>query len=165
MGWNFHRNSRQVATIATITSQIFHQSFPVEARKPLKCSGCCSSSYRCCDGWSGKEGDNIDWQWTWNKRVHEKKMKNNWNNWPSVAILITLCHGIGLGWLSPMLPKLQSELDTPLDFVIDVNEASWLGSVISLGGVTGNFFFSFIMNRFGRKVALYGMALPNTVSL
>lgn len=64
-----------------------------------------------------------------------------------------------------MLPKLQSELDTPLDFVIDVNEASWLGSVISLGGVTGNFFFSFIMNRFGRKVALYGMALPNTVSL
>ncbi|EDW63941.1 facilitated trehalose transporter Tret1 [Drosophila virilis] len=78
------------------------------------------------------------------------------------AILITLCHGIGLGWLSPMLPKLQSELETPLDFVIDVNEASWLGSVISLGGVTGNFFFSFIMNRFGRKVALYGMALPNT---
>ncbi|ALC39234.1 CG14605, partial [Drosophila busckii] len=75
---------------------------------------------------------------------------------------ITFCHGIGLGWLSPMLPRLQSPEQTPLSFVIDVQEASWLGALISLGGVTGNFCFSFIMNRFGRKVALYGLALPHT---
>ncbi|KAH8403345.1 hypothetical protein KR222_011072, partial [Zaprionus bogoriensis] len=79
-----------------------------------------------------------------------------------VATLIVFCHGIGLGWLSPMLPQLQAEDKSPLNFVIDVHQASWLGSIISLGGVTGNFFFSFLMNRFGRKVALYGLAIPNT---
>ncbi|XP_017858727.1 PREDICTED: facilitated trehalose transporter Tret1-like [Drosophila arizonae] len=78
------------------------------------------------------------------------------------AILITLCHGIGLGWLSPMLPQLQSSVETPVDFVIDVHESSWLGAMLSLGALTGNFLFSCIMNRFGRKVALYGLALPNT---
>ncbi|KAM8716065.1 hypothetical protein ACLKA7_003017 [Drosophila subpalustris] len=78
------------------------------------------------------------------------------------ATLITISHGIGLGWLSPMLPMLQSVEATPLDFVIDVHEASWLGALISLGGVSGNFFFSYIMNRFGRKVSIYGLALPNT---
>ncbi|EDW03491.1 facilitated trehalose transporter Tret1 [Drosophila grimshawi] len=77
------------------------------------------------------------------------------------VILITFCHGIAIGWLAPMLQKLQSESETPLDFVIDVNEASWLGSLVSLGGLSGNFFFAFIMNRFGRKVAIYGMAVPN----
>ncbi|XP_068151164.1 facilitated trehalose transporter Tret1 [Drosophila tropicalis] len=78
------------------------------------------------------------------------------------AVLITFCHGIALGWLSPMLPKLQSKEETPLDFFIDVNEASWLGAAISLGGVSGNFFFSYVMGRFGRKVSLYGLAIPNT---
>ncbi|KAH8391771.1 hypothetical protein KR215_002775 [Drosophila sulfurigaster] len=78
------------------------------------------------------------------------------------ATLITFCHGIGLGWLSPMLPLLQSPEETPLSFVIDVHQASWLGAVISLGGVTGNFFFSYLMNRFGRKVSLYVLAIPNT---
>ncbi|XP_030383445.1 facilitated trehalose transporter Tret1 [Scaptodrosophila lebanonensis] len=78
------------------------------------------------------------------------------------ATLITLCHGIALGWFSPMLPILLSPEKTPLNFEIDVNEASWMGAVISLGGVTGNFLFSFLMSRFGRKVSLYGLAVPNT---
>lgn len=80
-----------------------------------------------------------------------------------VATLIVYCHGIGLGWLSPMLPQLQSEEKTPLNFVIDVYEASWVGSIICLGGLTGNFLFSYLMNRFGRKAALYGLSIPNTV--
>lgn len=63
-----------------------------------------------------------------------------------------------------MLPQLQSEHHSPLDFVIDVHEASWLGAVISVGAIAGNFLFSFIMNRFGRKVSLYCLAVPNTVS-
>ncbi|KAH8403344.1 hypothetical protein KR222_011071, partial [Zaprionus bogoriensis] len=78
-----------------------------------------------------------------------------------VATLITFCHGIGLGWLSPMLPRLQSAEHSPLDFVIDVHEASWLGAVISVGAISGNFLFSFIMKRFGRKVSLYALAVPN----
>ncbi|KAH8413446.1 hypothetical protein KR009_011338 [Drosophila setifemur] len=78
------------------------------------------------------------------------------------ATLITFCHGIALGWLSPMLPKLLSEDSTPLSFSITVAEASWLGAVISIGGITGNFSFSFLMNRFGRKVSIYALAVPHT---
>ncbi|XP_037710220.1 facilitated trehalose transporter Tret1 [Drosophila subpulchrella] len=78
------------------------------------------------------------------------------------ATLITFCHGIALGWLSPMLPKLLSPHETPLSFSIDVAEASWLGAVISIGGITGNFSFSYLMNRFGRKVSIYALAVPHT---
>ncbi|EDV32169.1 uncharacterized protein Dana_GF14173 [Drosophila ananassae] len=78
------------------------------------------------------------------------------------ATLITFCHGIALGWLSPMLPKLLLPEATPLSFSIDVNEASWLGSIISLGGITGNFSFSYLMSRFGRKVSIYVLAIPHT---
>ncbi|XP_017075855.1 LOW QUALITY PROTEIN: facilitated trehalose transporter Tret1 [Drosophila eugracilis] len=78
------------------------------------------------------------------------------------ATLITFCHGIALGWLSPMLPKLMSSEETPLPFWIDVAEASWLGAVISIGGISGNFSFSYIMNRFGRKVSIYALAVPHT---
>lgn len=78
------------------------------------------------------------------------------------ATLITFCHGIALGWLSPMLPKLLSPQETPLSFYIDVNEASWLGAVISIGGISGNFSFSYLMNRFGRKVSIYALAVPHT---
>ncbi|XP_016974214.1 facilitated trehalose transporter Tret1 [Drosophila rhopaloa] len=83
--------------------------------------------------------------------------------WVSLsATLITFCHGIALGWLSPMLPKLLSPAETPLSFSIDVDEASWLGAVISIGGITGNFSFSYLMNRFGRKVSIYALAVPHT---
>ncbi|XP_039479065.1 facilitated trehalose transporter Tret1 [Drosophila santomea] len=78
------------------------------------------------------------------------------------ATLITFCHGIALGWLSPMLPKLLSPQETPLTFSIDVNEASWLGAVISIGGISGNFSYSYLMNRFGRKVSIYALAVPHT---
>ncbi|KAH8267473.1 hypothetical protein KR018_006737 [Drosophila ironensis] len=78
------------------------------------------------------------------------------------ATLITFCHGIALGWLSPMLPKLLSKDSSPLSFHIDVDQASWLGAVISIGGISGNFSFSYLMNRFGRKVSIYALAVPHT---
>lgn len=64
-----------------------------------------------------------------------------------------------------MLPKLLLPEASPLTFSIDVNEASWLGSIISLGGITGNFSFSYLMSRFGRKVSIYVLAIPHTVCL
>lgn len=112
------------------------------------------SSYVCFDEWLSR-----------GRRLRLRFTKKHWTSIIHLAILITLCHGIGLGWLSPMLPQLQSSMETPVDFVIDVHESSWLGAMLSLGALTGNFLFSYIMNRFGRKVALYGLALPNTVSL
>ncbi|XP_061401456.1 facilitated trehalose transporter Tret1-like [Musca vetustissima] len=63
--------------------------------------------------------------------------------------MISLAHGIGLGWLSPMLPKLQSSTDTPIDFTVNVDESSWIGALISVGGVIGNISFLLIFDRWG----------------
>ncbi|XP_073824940.1 facilitated trehalose transporter Tret1-like isoform X2 [Musca autumnalis] len=75
--------------------------------------------------------------------------------------MISLAHGIGLGWLSPMLPKLQSASATPIDFTVNVDESSWIGALISVGGVIGNISFLLIFDRWGRKVAIYGLAFPH----
>ncbi|XP_005190294.1 facilitated trehalose transporter Tret1-like [Musca domestica] len=75
--------------------------------------------------------------------------------------MISLAHGIGLGWLSPMLPKLQSPTDTPIDFTVNVDESSWIGALISVGGVIGNITFLLIFDRWGRKAAIYGLAIPH----
>lgn len=82
--------------------------------------------------------------------------------WVTLSVtLMSLSHGIGLGWLSPMLMKLQSPSQTPIDFIIDVNDSSWIGATICIGGVIGNFLFLSILDRFGRKFAIYGLAFPN----
>ncbi|XP_023296253.2 facilitated trehalose transporter Tret1-like [Lucilia cuprina] len=77
------------------------------------------------------------------------------------ATIMSLLHGIGLGWLSPMLPKLQSPEETPFNFVVDIHESSWIGAAICIGGVLGNLLFLSILDRFGRKIAMYGLAFPH----
>lgn len=83
----------------------------------------------------------------------------------SAVTIMSMLHGIGLGWLSPMLPKLQSPEETPFDFVVNVDESSWIGAAICIGGVLGNLLFLLILDRFGRKMAIYGLAFPHMVSL
>ncbi|CAD7088664.1 unnamed protein product [Hermetia illucens] len=76
------------------------------------------------------------------------------------ANIIAIAHGAGIAWLSPTLLLLQSE-DTPLaSGALDVNEASWLGSLLCVGGFAGNLGFGFIANRWGRKRALSLIAFP-----
>lgn len=82
-----------------------------------------------------------------------------------VVTMISLAHGIGLGWLSPMLPKLQSPTDTPIDFTVNVDESSWIGALISVGGVIGNITFLLIFDHWGRKAAIYGLAIPHMVCI
>lgn len=84
------------------------------------------------------------------------------NQYKAIAIvnLISLVHGSATGWLSPTVPFLQSD-DTHLDHPITMAELSWIGGLLSLGGIVGNFMFSIIAERFGRKFALIILALPN----
>uniref|UniRef100_A0A1I8PFZ0 Major facilitator superfamily (MFS) profile domain-containing protein n=1 Tax=Stomoxys calcitrans TaxID=35570 RepID=A0A1I8PFZ0_STOCA len=82
--------------------------------------------------------------------------------WASLSVtLISLAHGIGLGWLSPMLTKLQSQTETPLAFTVNIDESSWIGASISVGGLLGNLLFLSIFDRFGRKAAIFGLAFPH----
>ncbi|XP_017479634.1 PREDICTED: facilitated trehalose transporter Tret1 [Rhagoletis zephyria] len=75
--------------------------------------------------------------------------------------IITYCHGIGLGWFPPMLSKLQSPDGSPLGFNASVEEGSWLGALVCLGGCTGNILFGLLLDLIGRKACLYGLAIPH----
>ena len=78
--------------------------------------------------------------------------------------IISVAHGAALGWLSPMLLILKSP-DTPLNSgPLSIDEASWLGAIVSVGGVIGNFVFGYIAKQFGRKQALFFLVFPQTVS-
>ncbi|XP_064541819.1 facilitated trehalose transporter Tret1-like [Drosophila montana] len=75
--------------------------------------------------------------------------------------IICISHGIGVGWVSPTLRKLQT-LDSPLGVPLGVNEVSWVGSALGLGSVTGNILSGLFLHRIGGKMCLLFMALPHT---
>ncbi|XP_017090549.2 facilitated trehalose transporter Tret1-like isoform X1 [Drosophila bipectinata] len=76
-----------------------------------------------------------------------------------IVNIITFAHGIGLGWLSPTLTKIQTT-DSPLDFAVNIDEISWLGSMLGLGSLCGNLVIGFLLERAGRKFFLYLLAAP-----
>ncbi|KAH8241422.1 hypothetical protein KR026_002450 [Drosophila bipectinata] len=76
-----------------------------------------------------------------------------------IVNIITFAHGIVLGWLSPTLTKIQTP-DTPLDFEVNIDEISWLGSMLGLGSLSGNLVIVFLLERAGRKFFLYLLAVP-----
>lgn len=76
--------------------------------------------------------------------------------------LIVFSHGIGLGWATPMLLRLQST-DSPLTFNISVEEASWIGAFVSIGGMIGNFMFGVLLDLIGRKNTLFLLAVPHMI--
>ncbi|XP_017488940.1 PREDICTED: facilitated trehalose transporter Tret1-like, partial [Rhagoletis zephyria] len=78
--------------------------------------------------------------------------------------IITFCHGFGLGWFSVILAKLQSPIETELDFVITLNEGSWIGGLSSLGGATGNIVYGILADLIGRKASIYVLAIPYIIS-
>lgn len=77
--------------------------------------------------------------------------------------IITFGHGFGVGWLSPTLTKIQGP-DTPLDFQVNIDEISWLGSMLGLGSLCGNLTIAISLERLGRKFCIYLLAGPYAVS-
>ncbi|KAH8248786.1 hypothetical protein KR032_003245 [Drosophila birchii] len=76
--------------------------------------------------------------------------------------IITFGHGVGVGWLSPTLTKIQHP-DSPLEFKVNLAEISWLGSMLGLGSLCGNLTIAFLIERAGRKFCLYLIAVPNAI--
>lgn len=80
------------------------------------------------------------------------------------ATFVTFTHGIIGGWLSPALLVLNSE-DTPLESgPMTAEEISWLASSLCIGGAIGVVATGIITSRFGNRIALMVLALPQIVS-
>lgn len=82
--------------------------------------------------------------------------------------VIALSHGLTIGWVSPALLLLSGRTasKSPLhDGALSVEMMSWIGCVSNVGGLLGNFFYSWLSRRFGRRWAFICMAVPNIVSV
>lgn len=81
--------------------------------------------------------------------------------------LLFIGYGGMAGWCSPNIMLLTS-VDSPLPTgKITMMEASWVASLVCVGGLIGNCFFGVILtttNAFGRKLPLIFITFPTIVS-
>lgn len=77
--------------------------------------------------------------------------------------LLMVTHGICGGWMSPTIELLTSDKSPLESGKITMEEASWVASIICIGGLIGNILFGIMTNHFGRKVPLLFTAIPSIV--
>ncbi|KAH0555190.1 facilitated trehalose transporter Tret1-like isoform X1 [Cotesia glomerata] len=85
--------------------------------------------------------------------------------WPQylAAITATLSMGIAgshIGWTSPSLPYLKSEIS---HLPMSNDDSSWIASFFLLGSVPGNLLAAFIVDTIGRKLSLLLAGVPLTL--
>lgn len=72
-----------------------------------------------------------------------------------------LAHGTINGWVSPVSPLLLSD-DTPLrSGPLTSVELSWIGSMISIGGIFGSLIFGYLTSILGCKRAMIYLTFPS----
>lgn len=72
--------------------------------------------------------------------------------------------GCAIGWISLALPLLQSDKSPLTTGPLTVHELSWIGSVMSLGGLSGNIIFGFVVTMIGSRNCIFLIGLPQLVS-
>lgn len=85
------------------------------------------------------------------------------NLYLSLANIIILGQGCSIGWTSPSLPILQSNRSPLTNGALSTAEASWVGSMSSIGAALGTIFFGLITQRIGSKNAMILCAIPLTI--
>ncbi|CAH0555867.1 unnamed protein product [Brassicogethes aeneus] len=68
--------------------------------------------------------------------------------------------GTTISWTSSQLTKLQKSDDSPLGRAITDNEASWITSLYSIGGIIGPLIFGYINVKIGQRLTLIALAVP-----
>lgn len=74
------------------------------------------------------------------------------------AVLGPMSFGFVLGYSSPAIPELMELEDTRLR--LDAAQASWFGSVVTLGAACGGLLGGWLVERAGRKLSLMFCSLP-----
>uniref|UniRef100_A0A8D8IHU6 Facilitated trehalose transporter Tret1 n=2 Tax=Culex pipiens TaxID=7175 RepID=A0A8D8IHU6_CULPI len=75
--------------------------------------------------------------------------------------IVNYAHGAALGWVSPFLPLLQSE-DSPLETgPVTVEQGSWIGSILCLGGLFGAIVYGYLTEKIGVKKSIASLCISN----
>ncbi|XP_040387424.1 solute carrier family 2, facilitated glucose transporter member 8 isoform X3 [Cygnus olor] len=74
------------------------------------------------------------------------------------AVLGPLSFGFVLGYSSPVIPELRKINDPTLR--LDSNQASWFGSVVTLGAAAGGILGGYLVDKVGRKLSLMLCSIP-----
>ncbi|XP_016428870.1 solute carrier family 2, facilitated glucose transporter member 8-like isoform X2 [Sinocyclocheilus rhinocerous] len=74
------------------------------------------------------------------------------------AVLGPLSFGFVLGYSSPAIPQLRKIQDPRLQ--LSTEEASWFGSVVTIGAALGGLLGGWVVERIGRKLSLMFCAVP-----
>ncbi|KAJ6651760.1 hypothetical protein lerEdw1_020172, partial [Lerista edwardsae] len=77
------------------------------------------------------------------------------------AVLGPLSFGFVLGYSSPSIPELKQSSNPELR--LDNNQASWFGSVVTLGAAAGGILGGYVVDKVGRKLSLMSCAVPFVV--
>lgn len=70
-----------------------------------------------------------------------------------------------IGWLSPALLILISDSSPMNGGALTTEQVSWIGAILNVGALIGNFGYTTVNNYFGRKKALCLLAFPNMVNI
>ncbi|XP_071259805.1 solute carrier family 2, facilitated glucose transporter member 8-like isoform X1 [Salvelinus alpinus] len=74
------------------------------------------------------------------------------------AVLGPLSFGFVLGYSSPAIPELSTIADPRLR--LDDDEASWFGSIVTIGAAIGGLLGGWMVDKIGRKLSLMFCSLP-----
>ncbi|XP_071440999.1 facilitated trehalose transporter Tret1-like [Hetaerina americana] len=83
-----------------------------------------------------------------------------------VVTISSLSAGCALGWTSPLLLRLQGDSGTykPLQHPLSDDEASWVGSLLTIGAILGPILGGIFVDRFGRKMTIIALGgLPAVI--
>lgn len=83
-----------------------------------------------------------------------------------VADILSFIVGTASAWSSPVIPKLQNDdiNEIPIGRQITQNEASWIGSTLSLGGIISPLIWGYAVQKVGRKTAGIIVIVPFLVA-
>lgn len=74
-----------------------------------------------------------------------------------------LGHGTINGWLSPVLPLLLSEKTPLIGGPLTNDQLSWIGSIVSVGGMIGPVIYGILTSMLGCKRATFLLAIPSMI--
>ncbi|XP_052748279.1 uncharacterized protein LOC113511257 [Galleria mellonella] len=83
-----------------------------------------------------------------------------------VAIIVNtalLNYGLQIAWISPMTKVLQSETSSVVAKPISDENWSWIASVVPMMAVLGVPFYTYLSDKYGRKVGVVAIAVPQAL--